>query len=108
MSPSPFRSSSLRHSRAAACASRASGHYRIRSVGVGAFGFVLEHPPGFRVDTDLLRDAALLDVERVAQPASATLLFELFVGNLAGCAFSAIARACSMVILALPASFCPV
>jgi hypothetical protein len=51
---------------------------------VEAFGFVLEHPPGFRVNADLLRDAAVFDVERVAQPASAALLFGFFVDNLAG------------------------
>ena len=60
---------------------------RTKSVGVGAFGLVLEDATGRGVDADFLGDRTDLDVERVAKPAPAALAFELFVGDPAGMRF---------------------
>ena len=57
------------------------------SVGVGAFGTVLEHLSGYCVDTHFKGLAVALDVKRIAQAAAALFLLKLLIGDGAGTRF---------------------
>ncbi len=51
------------------------------SIGVRAFGAVLQELTGLGVDTDFVGHASILDIEGIAQPAAALFLLQLFVGD---------------------------
>ena len=55
-----------------------------RLVRVRTFLFVFQHLASLRINADFLRHFTALDVERVAQAATALFFLKLFVGDSAG------------------------